>query len=261
MNLEAAFSLHSPRLVLPSAYQGSARADVPFPAAGFELNLATGLWFSAVIDPTAAAAVSTGTVEADDEVVTLTSHGFQTGDPLVLTAITGGTGLTQGNTYYAIRTGANTLKLATSLANAQAGTAVNVTVDGTGITLTPANAVSAFDPAAWTVQGGAFVGVAEGSSFERTIAGLHYLLVQEEVIDPAVATVDHTFAVQHVGSTNAVSNIGLSSHENAGPWCACAELKAPKLLTALPFGGGEYLRFLLSDVTNVRLRVFGIGAA
>ena len=47
-------------------------------------------------------------------------------------------GLTNGSTYFVITSGANTLKLATTLANALAGTAIDLTSRGAGTqTLTP----------------------------------------------------------------------------------------------------------------------------
>lgn len=58
-------------------------------------------------------------------VLTLTGHGFQTGDGLYLT--TSGalpTGLSANTRYFAIRVDANTIRLATSYANAIAGTAI-----------------------------------------------------------------------------------------------------------------------------------------
>lgn len=58
-------------------------------------------------------------------VVTLTAHGFETGDGLYLTT-TGAlpTGLAANTRYFAIRVDANTIRLATSYANAIAGTAI-----------------------------------------------------------------------------------------------------------------------------------------
>lgn len=46
-------------------------------------------------------------------------------------------GLTTGTAYYVIKIDADNIKLATTLANANAGTAINITSDGTGGTLRP----------------------------------------------------------------------------------------------------------------------------
>lgn len=77
----------------------------------------------------------TFTAEADDDTATAVAHGRQTGDgpfqvasSLVLPAP-----LLPLTDYWFIRTGANTFKFASSLANAQAGTAIPLTTDGTGV--------------------------------------------------------------------------------------------------------------------------------
>lgn len=70
------------------------------------------------------------------DTITITSHGFATGDRVVYsdgggTAITG---LTHATTYYVIRVDANTVKLATTYENAvkPTPTAVNLTAVGSG---------------------------------------------------------------------------------------------------------------------------------
>lgn len=77
-------------------------------------------------------------VDITTEQLIIPTHGWATGRKLVLsTAGVLPTGLAAG-TYYAIAVDANTIKLASSLVNAQAGTAVNITAIGTGThTLTP----------------------------------------------------------------------------------------------------------------------------
>jgi hypothetical protein len=84
------------------------------------------------------------TIEADDDLFTKTAHGLLTGDRFCLTAVTGGTGLTQGNYYYAIKVSATTFKAASTLALAIAGTGIDVTVDGSSVTVTPAENLVAF---------------------------------------------------------------------------------------------------------------------
>lgn len=78
--------------------------------------------------------VNTGT-----EVITIASHGHNTGSRvryLAGTAPVGG--LTNGTTYFVIASTAGTLKLATTLANALAGTPIDLTSTGTGTqTLVP----------------------------------------------------------------------------------------------------------------------------
>lgn len=67
-------------------------------------------------------------------VVTLSAHGLQTGDSIYLTT-TGAlpTGLAQNTRYWVIKVDANTFNLATSLANALAGTKINTTGSQSGV--------------------------------------------------------------------------------------------------------------------------------
>lgn len=61
---------------------------------------------------------------------TATNHGFSTGDAVTVSTTGGGTlpgGLSASTTYYIIKIDNNTFKLATSAANAQSGTAINIT--------------------------------------------------------------------------------------------------------------------------------------
>lgn len=81
-------------------------------------------------------------VSASTDKITFTSaHGVSTGFPMYLTTVSGTapTGLTSGTTYYAIKSDAVSLQLASSSSNALAGTAVNITaITGSGsFTLTP----------------------------------------------------------------------------------------------------------------------------
>jgi len=77
------------------------------------------------------ASLTAGNITANT--ITIEAHGYITGTKIALT--TGGSlpaGLSATN-YWVIKVDADTLKLATSLANAVAGTAVDITGDGSGI--------------------------------------------------------------------------------------------------------------------------------
>jgi hypothetical protein len=78
-------------------------------------------------------ASSTSIVNTTAETITITAHGFVTGDAVAYessgTAIGG---LTDGTTYFAIRVNDNAIKLATSASNATAGTAINLSAVGAG---------------------------------------------------------------------------------------------------------------------------------
>ncbi|MGE0190311.1 MAG: hypothetical protein AB7Q04_13625, partial [Steroidobacteraceae bacterium] len=72
-------------------------------------------------------------VDTTTEILTVTDHGYVTGQAVVYTS--GGSligGLTSTNTYYIIKVDANSVKLASSAANATAGTAINITGTGNG---------------------------------------------------------------------------------------------------------------------------------
>ena len=73
-------------------------------------------------------------VNTSSEVITLGSHWFSTGDT-VLYSNGGGTtigGLVNNTVYYIIKASSTTVKLASSLSNANAGTAINLTSAGSG---------------------------------------------------------------------------------------------------------------------------------
>ena len=79
---------------------------------------------------TASAATSLVFTDVTSNVVTATGHGYQTGDQVVFNAhgdSSHGTTLTDGSTYYIIRSSDDTFKIATSYANAVAGTATPMT--------------------------------------------------------------------------------------------------------------------------------------
>lgn len=90
------------------------------------MNILKPLQFSA------ASTVLTGiTGTASTDLLTKTAHGLSTGDPFIPTFSTGFTGLTSGRRYYAIKISADTFKAAATLALALAGTAIDITADGT----------------------------------------------------------------------------------------------------------------------------------
>jgi len=73
-------------------------------------------------------------VNLTNNTITISSHGYSTGDVIIYDK-NGGTivtGLTNYNAYYVIVVNSNTIKLATSATNATAGTAVDLTIVGSG---------------------------------------------------------------------------------------------------------------------------------
>jgi hypothetical protein len=85
----------------------------------------------AAITTNAVSALATGqsfTVAATGDASTANGHGFANGDQVVLSALTGATGLVAGTEYYVRDVTTNTYKLALTLG----GAAIDVTVDGSG---------------------------------------------------------------------------------------------------------------------------------
>ena len=78
-------------------------------------------------------------VAATDTFTSTNPHGLVTGNRVRLTALTGGAGLATSTNYYAIVTGTTTFKFATTLANAKAGTAIDVTTDSSAQTTVQVN--------------------------------------------------------------------------------------------------------------------------
>lgn len=109
----------------------------------------------------AAVTIATTAVSTTADTITVTNHGILTGTKLTYSAASGTVlgGLTDATAYYAIFVDANTLKVASSLANAQAGTAIDLSGTGnssqtfTGDTATATATVSGGAVNAITVTG------------------------------------------------------------------------------------------------------------
>jgi len=81
--------------------------------------------------------VASTSINTSNEQLTLTTgstdHGLVTADPVrYVEGDTAAAGLTDGTTYYAIKVDLNKIKLATNTTNANDGTAINITSQGTG---------------------------------------------------------------------------------------------------------------------------------
>lgn len=73
-------------------------------------------------------------VNTTNDTITIPSHGFSNTDPVIYTkGIISTAPLASSNTYYVIRVDQNTIKLASSAANAIAGTALDLTSAGDGM--------------------------------------------------------------------------------------------------------------------------------
>jgi hypothetical protein len=129
----------------------------------------------------AATAAGTGT-----EAFTKTAHGLATGDQVRVTTDATITGISSGDIANVIRTDADTFKLATSQANALAGTAADVTAAGTSWS---------FEAVAHTLHFGA--AQADGDSKGLAVAAL-----------PLAAGAKARVHVVNSGSKNFLLNFG-----------------------------------------------------
>lgn len=141
------------------------------------------------------------TWDASTDVITVAGHGYWTGMPLTIatTGVVGG-GLAAGTTYYVIYVSASTFKLATSLANAVAGTAINISlveaVPTNTWTPTFTRGSASFVPnyfdytralfapfCYWTVKSGSFYALPAGATLLTSFAGV---VPFESVVFPTV---------------------------------------------------------------------------
>lgn len=147
------------------------------------LNAVTGKNFTASF-AAATAAAGAFTATHGTETFTKAAHGFQTGDgPYQLTTTTTlPAGLALATDYWIIRVDANDFQLATSLANALAGTAQPISDDGTGVhTITPNTALSPTLPFTVTAD-------APGEWFSLEVLDTTAWNIEQNHVDPGVAT-------------------------------------------------------------------------
>lgn len=88
----------------------------------------TGVVVSSIGSTPLAATVANGA-----DTLTVTSHGFSTGQAVQISYSSIPTGVNSSTIYYAIAVNANTIKLATTPTYANAGTAINITGDGADV--------------------------------------------------------------------------------------------------------------------------------
>lgn len=126
------------------------------------------------------------TADNTTEIFTIAAHGLQTGDGPFQVSNSGGglpAGLSALTDYYIIKIDANTFYLATSLANALAGTHLSITTNGTG-TQTLADTVSTVRPSdPFTVTADT-----AGDWFSLAIESMDLLSIKLSHSDPGVAT-------------------------------------------------------------------------
>lgn len=114
--------------------------------------------YPSLANTTSGAALTGVTCANTGDVFTKAAHGLATGQ--TVTAASFSAGFSDG-TYYVIRASASTFQLATSYANAIAGTAAAVSADGTGGSITPTQTLTGFfaESRAITLLGGVPEGI------------------------------------------------------------------------------------------------------
>lgn len=112
------------------------------------------------------------TVDASTDVCTASAHGMLTGLKVqVSTTTTLPAGLAAATDYFIIRVSADTFKFAASLANAQAGTAIDITDAGAGThTVTPTALAGASVKLQASVDGSTYIDLS-GTSQSITASG------------------------------------------------------------------------------------------
>ena len=167
----------------------------------------------------AAIVPSKGTVTitiATPGVVTLASHGFQTGDMIYLTT-TGAlpTGLSQNTIYYVINVTTSTFRLATSAANAAAGTAINTSGTQSGthtLRYCPyglGNGSTTFNTP--DMRGRIPIGAGTGSGLTARVVGTNYGAETVTLDSTSLPTHSHANTVSG-GNTGGMSANSTHSH-------------------------------------------------
>ncbi len=158
---------------------------------------------------------------ASPGVVTKVAHGLVTGDPVYLTT-TGAlpTGLTANTQYYAILVTADTFRLATSYANAVAGTAINTSGSQSG-THTAYNAPYGIGDGSTTfnvpdLRGRTIAGYDSmgGTSANRLTAPSTANSINGDVLGLAGGSETHTILTAELASHTHTTTIGVSGANN-----------------------------------------------
>lgn len=140
-------------------------------------------------------------VDATEDTITITAHGLTTGLKVqVSSATTLPAGLTGATDYFVIVVDADTFKLASSLANALAGTDVDITDQGTGThTITPTALAGAAVKLQKSNNGTSWVD--EGSATNITAD-----------VELALEKVDPTFRYYRIHYTLTAGRLSASNH-------------------------------------------------
>ena len=141
------------------------------------------------------AAISTITGVASTDVCTKTAHGLSDGNLVVLSAISGGTGLKAGYPYFIITSAANTFQLSET----PGGSAHDFTMDVTAMTLERLVEISGGSPAY----------ARKAIAFNAPVEGLMDDSTNGAVVDVPASTVDYVglFSAVTAGTLLAIDDV------------------------------------------------------
>ena len=170
--------------------------------------------------------IATGDVNTGTEVITINSHGLLTGQAYRYKNNSGTTlaGLTDDTVYFIIKVDANTIKLATTAANAEAGTAINLT--GTG------NSNQTLEFALETTTIGNGIYLSSQSAFNVEIIEPDLMRVMQDTINDVTelpTQCKHGYIVKVANSRMSDEDDhylkfqGTNNASSSGSWEECAE--------------------------------------
>ena len=170
--------------------------------------------------------IATGDVNTGTEVITITSHGLLTGQAYRYKNNSGTTlaGLTDDTVYFIIKVDANTIKLATTAANAEAGTAINLT--GTG------NSNQTLEFALETTTIGNGIYLSSQSAFNVEIIEPDLMRVMQDTVNDVTelpTQCKHGYIVKIANSRMSDEDDyylkfqGTNNNSGSGSWEECAE--------------------------------------
>lgn len=157
---------------------------------------------------------TSGSINTGAETFTAIAHGFVTGDEIGCFEVSGSLPTTSpqlnhSTTYFAIRVDDNTFKVATSLANAEAGTAINLTTANGG-TIWWAKTDRLLDGERFQFDGGAPPGLSEDTSYYAYYnVGIAYYIRSRRSTSVA-------YDLEITGSTNAILSNGFKRYYEPG---------------------------------------------
>lgn len=156
---------------------------------------------------TAGTPVTSVVGEADNDTFTKASHGLSNGNLVILSSLSGGTGLVAGRPYYVVGVSGNDFQLS----HTSGGSAVNFTTDVSGVTITKLTELTGGSPA-YARKAIAFNAAADGSMDDSTNGAAFDV--------PAGAVVDYVgfYSASSAGTLQAIDDLTQESFAGQGTY-------------------------------------------